>query len=583
MTRLSRPLLRRFGKDESGVISVMGAMMLMLALAIAMIVVDTGALLYAKREQQAATDAAALGAVRQLDNPQAAAEAIFSLNDYATTNVQARGIYYVSDASRAPAERYFEEGETASDGTVVDANNINAVRVRQLTDSPTYFARLFGFGNMTDIETVAIATLSKHVSFSAGTRVASLNDGIANQVLGGLLGTTLNLSLIDYNALADTNIGALVFLDALAPKAGLEIGSDTYGDLLGTTVTAGDILDAAIDVLNGETANGNPSVAKLALQTALSPVSNATVPVNQLLDATPFVNRTIGSVQSAVGNDIPYNVFDLLSGSAMILGTGKAVGFNTNVNVGSLASVSGTISVGAPMVHMAVGKVGDSVRTSEVNIHLNAKISTASVPLIGAHIELPISIELASGVATIEEIPCTSGGAFVRLRGETGAASALYGTRSNPKPSVAKLSATIPLLGSLEIIDLRVKGEAQVASSPSTVINFSAQEIGQEPPVVKTIEADASLFSSLGTALQIEEIALLSSIPIIGNVGISQLANFLLVPLSTVLSQLTSSILGALSPLDSTLDALLGTLGIGVGEMDMIVHGAKCNAPTLVG
>ena len=233
MTRLSRPLLRRFGKDESGVISVMGAMMLMLALAVAMIVVDTGALLYAKREQQAATDAAALGAVRQLDNPQAAAEAIFSLNDYATENVRATGIYYVSDASRAPAERYFEEGETASDGTVVNANNINAVRVRQLTDSPTYFARLFGFGNMTDIETVAIATLSKHVSFSAGTRVASLDDGIANQVLGGLLGTTLNLSLIDYNALADTNIGALAFLDALAAEVGLDVGSDTYGDLLG--------------------------------------------------------------------------------------------------------------------------------------------------------------------------------------------------------------------------------------------------------------------------------------------------------------------------------------------------------------
>jgi uncharacterized membrane protein len=221
MTRLSQSVLPHFGKDESGVISVMGALMLMLALAVAMIVVDTGALLYAKRQQQAATDAAALGAVRQLDNPQAAAEAIFSLNDYATENVQARGIYYVSDASRAPAERYFEIGETASDGTLVSAANINAVRVRQLTDSPTYFARLFGFGDMTQIETVAVAALNKYVSFSAGTRIASLNEGIANQVLGGLLGTTLNLSLIDYNALADTNIGALTFLDALASEVGL--------------------------------------------------------------------------------------------------------------------------------------------------------------------------------------------------------------------------------------------------------------------------------------------------------------------------------------------------------------------------
>src|SRR5690606_33771020 len=126
---------------------------------------------------------------------------------------------------------------------------------RPTTDRlPHLFRATLRLGDMTQIETVAVATLNKYVSFSAGTRIASLNGGLANQVRGGLLGTTLNLSLVDYNALAGTNIGALAFLDALAAEVGLDVGSGTYGDLLGTTVTVGDILDAAIDVLNGETA-----------------------------------------------------------------------------------------------------------------------------------------------------------------------------------------------------------------------------------------------------------------------------------------------------------------------------------------
>lgn len=575
MTRLSRSLLRCFGKDESGVISVMGAMMLMLALAIAMIVVDTGALLYAKRQQQAATDAAALGAVRQLDNPQAAAVAIFDLNDYATTNVRATGIYYVSDASRAPEARHFEIGETASDGTLVSTANINAVRVRQLTDSPTYFARLFGFGDMTRIETVAIATLSKYVSFSAGTGIASLNGGLANQVLGGLLGTTLNLSLIDYNALADTNIGALAFLDALAAEAGLDVGSNTYGDLLRTTVTAGDILDAAIDALNGQSASGNPSVAKVALQSALNPVRNASVPVNQLLDATPFVNRTIGSVQSAVGNDIPYNVLDLLSGSAMILGTGKAVGFNTNVNVGSLTSVSGTISVGAPEAHMAVGKVGDSVQTTQVDVQLQAVLNANIAGLVGTSVDLPIFIQAGSGIAVIREIPCTET-ARVILGASTGAATARFGTSGDARPRIARIRARLLPLGPyLEVLGVHATGQASVAQGGETPVTFSQTDIETEQ--VRRVSSSVSLFTSLGDSLNLE----LEALP--GAGSLSSLLNLLAALISSVTSGLLSLILGILTPLETVLDSVLASIGVSLGEIDMIVHGAKCNAPTLVG
>lgn len=545
-----RVLLRQFAGDERGVISVMAVGALILALAVAMIVIDTGAMLYARRDLQAATDAAALGAVRQLQSQEAtqtAAETIFDINGFQTAGTEvARGVYD-PDPSKQASSRFVAEGGG------IDEADINAVRVRKAASSPTYFARLFGFGNLTAIDAEATAAYVKTVSFSAGTRLAELNEGLANQILGGLLGTTLNLSLVDYNALAAANIDALEFLDALAVEVGLEAGSDTYGDLLDTEVAIGDIVAAAVDVLNGESFEGDPSVAKVALQTALSPVENVTVPLDQILDATPFANRVIGSIGSSAGDSVPFNVYDILTGTAMVAGEGEVVGFDTDVNLGSLASVSGTISVGSPMAHMAVGKVGDSVQTSQIEIQLNANVLT--IPLFGNLVNVPVYISAAEGMATISEIPCTAEGTMTSLSAITGAVSARYGTSDSS-------TATINLL----VASMSISGSAQAAASGPTEVNFSQADI--ESGTTKTVSSNVALMSNLGEAINLDGISVLG-LPIFGLTG--------------MVNTLVSTITGALVPLDAVLDSLLTTLGVKLGAMDMIVHGAKCRAPVLVG
>lgn len=579
MLQATKSWMLRFARNDAGVISVMGAMALMLALAVTMIVVDTGAMLSAKRSQQAATDAAALGAVRQLDNAQATAEEIlFTLNSFDSnaSTATARPVYFVADPSRAPDQRYFEIGETASDGTLVDMSNVNAVRVTMLGESPTYFARLFGFDEMTRIETFAVAAFTKHVSFSAGTRLASLEAGIANQVLGGLLGTTLNLSLIDYNALADTTIDALSFLDALAIRAGLEAGSDTYGDLLGTTVTAGQLLDAAIEVLNGETAEGNPSVAKVALQSALAPVQNGSIPVDRILGATPYSDRVIGSVQTIPGSTIPIGVLDLLTGTATLLGEGKAVGFGTNVNIGSLASVNGTIRVGAPMAHMAVGKVGDSVETSQVEVQITAVINTGIANLVNSQISLPIYIETASGLATVGDIPCAPGSTVVGLRAQTGAVLARYGTATDTQPHIATIQAQlIPFIGPVvQVLNVRATGEVSIGQGGEQYANFTQSDIDNK--TVRSVSSGPSVLAGLGNALDPQ----LQVLPGFGL--ISDVLDIIGDLVSGVTTSLVTAIVGVLTPLDTVLDTVLAAVGIKLGAMDMIVHGAKCHAPVLV-
>lgn len=562
-----RKFLRRYVRDENGVISVMAVGALVLAFAVAMVVIDTGAMYSAYRYQQAATDAAALGAVRRIGEAQNVAESIFDLNDYATENVEATPLYYVADPTLAPNDRFFAEGQTASDGKVVDAASFNAVRVTKNSESPTYFARLFGFGNSFQVETQAVAAYTKYVSFSAGTRVASLDAGIANQILGGLLGTTINLSLVDYNSLADADIDALTFLDALAAEVGLEAGTDTYGDLLEAGATVGDILNASVDVLTGETFDGDPSVARLALQTALSPVADTPVDLGNVFDFTPMAQRTIGSVGSSLGEGVPFNLFDLVSGTAMAVGEGQAVGFDTDVSLGSLASVSGVVTVGAPMAHMAIGKVGDSVQTSQVTIQLNAAIDTGILALVDSRIELPIYITAAEGIATVDAIPCAPGGSITVLSGTTGAVTARYGTESDTSPAIARAELNVFPLGTIPVVELSAEGSYTAAAGGPINVGFTQSDIDNDE--VKTVSSDANIFSGLGSALNISNASLL------GSINLTSL-------LSTVVPALTTAISAAMAPLDTVVSSLLTTLGIKLGAMDMIVHGAKCQAPTLV-
>lgn len=564
--------LQRFMRNEDGVISVMAVGALVLALAIAMIVIDTGSMYAARRYQQAATDAAALGAVRQLQSAQtteSVAATVLDINGYDADDLEVvRGIYS-PNPSVLPADRFQPEGAG------VDESELNAVRITKTSESPTYFARIFGFGDSTNIQTQSIAAYTKYVSFSAGTRLASLDEGLANQVLGGLLGTTVNLSLVDYTSLANADIDALAFLDALATEVGLDAGTDTYGDLLETTATVGDILDAAIEVLNGETFEGDPSVAKVALQSALLPIQNASIPLDQLLGAAPILDRTIGSIQSLTRSEVPYNLLDLLTGTAMILGQGEAVGFSTNLNLGSLASVSGTISVGAPMAHMAIGKVGDSVQTSQVTVQLNATIDTGILALVDSRIEVPIYISAAEGTATVRSIPCLSGSTLTTLGAQTGAATVRYGTASDTQPKIAEIQAKLFSLGpTLHLLDVYVSGEVSVAGGGEVPVNFTQDDIDNNE--MKTVSSDTTLFSRLGSAASFELVAL----PGFG--GLSSLLSILGSLVTNTLSSLLTAITQALVPLDTVVNSLLTTLGVKLGAMDMTVHGAKCRAPTLV-
>jgi uncharacterized membrane protein len=118
---------------------------------------------------------------------------------------------YVADPDLVASDR-FRPATTATD----------AARVTIRQKPKLHFAALFA--DAPTLSTTGTAHAANLAAFSIGSRLASVNDGILNSVLGGLLGSELSLDVMDYEALIDADIEVLSFLDMLATRLDLAGG-----------------------------------------------------------------------------------------------------------------------------------------------------------------------------------------------------------------------------------------------------------------------------------------------------------------------------------------------------------------------
>ncbi len=63
-----------------------------------------------------------------------------------------------------------------------------------------------------------------------------------------MLGSSVNLSLMDYEALVNVDVKLLGFMNALATE--LSLTGVTYNDVLNASMTAGDVFSAAATALD---------------------------------------------------------------------------------------------------------------------------------------------------------------------------------------------------------------------------------------------------------------------------------------------------------------------------------------------
>lgn len=556
---------RIFLRNDSGAISVVSALSLFMLLAIAALVIDSGALYFERRDQQAVTDAAALAAVQNPAGAPGIAAAVFSRNNYQGQTLTVNtGTYTANESVDAP-------GRFSAPGT-----DVNAVRVRASLPRHAYFAGLFGLSAPT-VVTESTAARMPTTSFGAGTRLASLNAGLLNSLLGQLWGSSVSLSLIDYQALTNTNIDALKFLTALATRAAV---TGTYQQLANASVTTGQILGALIDVAG--TASGPSGAAALvALKSLQLQLPGApAMTLSNVIDLSPLYGRSIGGIAVIDGTGLQLNLMSLLSASARTVAAGRLVNLGSALTVPvTNSSISTRLAVGSQMAQVSAAKVGSTIRTAQIRLALNATIASVNLIVATATVQVPIYLEAASGQATLTAMPCLPGGTRAQIAATTGAASLQFGTVSDaalrnfsvPVTPVATPVVAIDLLGIP--ISATIAGTTTIASSGPTTLSFTQAEI--DAGSVKTApNGTTTPFNTLSTNLSL-------STNILGNAGV----------LTTTLNGLLSSLLTALNPvivnlvklLDPPVNALLTSLGLQLGAVDVRAFDARCRIPTLVG
>jgi uncharacterized membrane protein len=588
--------MRWFGRilaRDDGVVAPMIAVSLAVLIAMGGLATDTAVWFAQQRSLQSVTDAAALAGARQASNPSAAsatANAIITANgfDPVATVVAIQTGFYCPTAAQ-----HFSTAQCAALPNVPVAN---AVLVTAHRTAQTFLLRALGTPGSRQpitISTVAVATQVNEAGLSAGTGTLSLNNGVANALLSSLTGSSVNLTVAQYNGLVNANLDALTFMNALATQVGVTAG--TYDQLLQSKVTAGQILSAAASALGaqGQIADVNAVTGLASLQAALQ--GNPQINIGQLFDLGIWGGTQIGADNSPAALHAGLNLYQIASFALEIANGSNAVAIPTStLGVPGLAGLSIAASaIEPPQSTFAFGPIGVSVHTAQVRLQLNLQV----LPLVGntGLVQVPLYVEVGSGTAQITNIQCTGNPATdaqVDVATSNGLASVYIGQA--PSGLMTNFSQPIPassiqmasIVGLPGLLNVQAKAVAQLAAGsdnltfyqPGTSIqpNSTSGIIGAPPwsgstgaQGVPALTTSSNLLSSLGTSL-----------------SKTLQVQLCLLGLCSPNSGALGSLIGVLNPLlgdvDGLLNPLLSALGINIGYMYTDVTGVRCGYPVLV-
>ncbi|MCO7726828.1 pilus assembly protein TadG-related protein [Brucella intermedia] len=573
-----RGFVSRFLRARGGNLATMAALVSPLFLAVAAFCVDTSSLFLERRQLQNMADLAAVAGASSLS--QADDAVLRQLRANGVDPVLMSGSYDPSvvngktdDKTRVWVEKgnYLPDKNRAVENRFVAGGaNPDAVRVRLVRPGNLYFGQ--SFIDRPALGATGMAATKAEAAFSIGSRLLSLNtdQSVLNDLLGGLLGTSLNLKLADYNALAATDVNLLGFLDRLAPKVGLTAG--TYDQLLNTDVSVGMLATVLAEVVTN-----NPA-AKVALG-ILGKNAGALatkLPVGELLGLGSIADASLGSANNY---NITANVLQMISAAAM-LGGNHQLQLGTGLKLPGVVAFKLDVAVGEPAQKtpfFTVGGAGTLVRTAQIRLLLTLEVGNDGVVSYLANVHVPIFIDVASGEAELKSISCPQGpgSATVKLGVKPGLAGVYLGDADidlmrnfSKTPVVRKTAiATVKLLVA-DIAELRGRVELPLGNPKQEIVTFTPADIAAKRiKTVGTNQLAGSLFVGLVKGLDLE-VVLLGFLP-------------LPLPLSG-LTQLLGTLLTPLGPtVDGLLFGVLDLLGVKIGQADVQVTGVLCQRAVL--
>lgn len=539
--------VRSFGRDREGGVAIIVAAASFLIVILAALAVDLGSMALKARHVQGAADLASLAAARDLPRAQAAAQATARANLGNDIEVQTTVGVYVGDPAVAPAARFTPGGTQP-----------NAARVVVRDRAKLYFAAILGYDSVpvSRQSTAALPGSKPSALFSIGSRLLSLNRGLLNAILSGLLGSNVSLNVMDYNRLVGADVNLLEFIDALAVKLDVEAGD--YDALLKHDVTTGQLLEVLRVVADDDdrAVLGSLTGARLHVPIKVGDILGVDA------DARDGLRRAL---------NVDVSALDIIMAGLETANGNRQLALNGDINA-ILADVRIKVAIGERPNESSWMTVSSGqspvIRTAQTRVFVQAKTKNLVPELLAADVQL--FAEVASAEAKINDIRCSASNR-VDVDARPGLLRVTVGDVTNPGDlDNFKRPINTDDLVLAQVLGLPLKIYANLESKDRTWqrLSFNATDISNHTPkTVKAKEITSSLINNLVSQLKISFLGLQLD-------WIVKLLGPLLVPLGYLL--------------DIILNPLLGLLGIGLGEADVRVLGVNCpggvgGIPYLVG
>lgn len=544
--------LSRALSNRDGSIAVIMALFLMVSTGLCALAVDMGSLYLERRTAQGAADLAAMAAASDLDRAEDAARATLAANGFG--DVRSLAVIkgrYDGDAALPPGARF-----------VAGKQPFNAVRLNVATGSQLYFAK--SFMTEPEISVSALGTADAQATFSIGSRLASLNGGLVNALLGSLLGGNVSLSAMDYNALLGANVSLDAFLSALATEIGVTAG--TFSDVLDSHASVGNVLNATVQAA---TAGGQTQAARAAAKLGSQVSAAATVPLKALVDLGPLAHAAVGQQHAGLGADV--NVMSLLSAMASAASGGHQAAVNLGATIPGLLSLKLDLAVGEAAQTsgwVAVGQPGTVVRTAQTRLRLVAEVGGSGL-LAGVRVRLPLYIEVAGAEAKLTSLACGMANVEAAVEARPAVVKAWIGEVASN--GLASFGTNVPVSNAAivqaPLISVSTSAFAQMTNDAATELRFTQTDV--DGHVIKTAKVHDFTSSLVASLLQSAHL----------NVNVLGLGLNVTAIKGLVLSLLTP----VASALDPVVASLLEALGVGLGEVDVQMNGIRCGGAVLAG
>ncbi len=557
-----RGLFARFRRSERGAVAVIFAFALPAIVGFAAVSVDLGSVYLTTRHLQGVADLAAMAAARDLTNAEAAAQATVADNAF-SQSVSAEVVtgQYVDDPNTPAGQRFTAGGVSPT-----------AAQVTLTTQSPLYFGQLLTGKSSIAVSRTATAAQAQFASFQIGSGLASLQGGIANALLSGLTGSTVSLSVMDYNALAGADVDLFQYMSALRTRLSLQTAS--FSQVLAANVSTGTALSALADVL---TSHGATQAAAAANALAQAAGSNTPANLSNLLNLGPYGAQD--HVSPGSGTAISIAALDLADAELSAAEGGRQVQLNLGATIPGVTHTTAYLAIGQRASNSPWITIDDAgavtVRTAQARLYLDSQVAPASgllAPLGVSVIDAPVYVELAQAEAKLSTLTCGATPSFnaVTLSVAPSVGQITLGSVNTSTLNNFTQAETISPATLLNLLLIKATATATVNLGGQTwqPVSFSGADIAAG--TVKTVQTSniaqasvASLFSTASIGVQLDGLGLL--------IGAGPATSLLQSTLTTVAA-----------PLDQLIAGLTAVLGVKLGEADVKINGVRCKGAALV-